>query len=185
MVIKINYLIQFPPLWYLMKINEANKISDICDIFIRFLHQTQHHPIAFKGRWQYRKRMIFYGKILTRSTNLVPKIISYHPPTHHHPHKLFFAISQPPVVRFERVRPFFDSTQSQESKSEVCAQEFHAAMHIKTPFDNAPYLSSLGSNLSMWGRYFNLRNTNLRSALKTPFDNALYLSFLWSILNML
>ena len=38
MVIKINYLIQFPPLWYLMKINEANKISDICDIFIRFLH---------------------------------------------------------------------------------------------------------------------------------------------------
>lgn len=37
-VVKINYLIQFPPLWYLMKINEANKIPDICDIFIRFSH---------------------------------------------------------------------------------------------------------------------------------------------------
>ena len=36
MVVKINYLIQFPPLWYLMKINEANKISDIGNIFIRF-----------------------------------------------------------------------------------------------------------------------------------------------------
>ena len=35
-VVKINYLIQFPPLWYLMRINEANKISDICNISIRF-----------------------------------------------------------------------------------------------------------------------------------------------------
>ena len=35
---KTKYLIQFPPLWYLMKINEANKIPDICDIFIRFFY---------------------------------------------------------------------------------------------------------------------------------------------------
>ena len=41
--------------------------------------------------------------------------------------------------------------QSQESKPEVCAQEFYVAMHIKTLLDNALYLSSLLSNLSMWG----------------------------------
>ena len=39
------------------------------------------------------------------------------------------------------MRTFFDSTQSQESKSEVCAKEFSAAMHIKTPLANALYLS--------------------------------------------
>ena len=51
---------------------------------------------------------------------LVTKIPSYHhhhPPTH--PPKLYFAISQLPVVRFEHVRTLFDSTQSQESKSEI------------------------------------------------------------------
>ena len=31
----------------------------------------------------------------------------------------------------------------------VCTQEFCAAMHIKTPLDNALYLSSLSSDLSM------------------------------------
>ena len=44
-VVKINYLIQFPPLWYLMRINEANKISDICNIFIRFWIPTQNNNI--------------------------------------------------------------------------------------------------------------------------------------------
>ena len=34
-------------------------------------------------------------------------------------------------------------------KSEVCPKEFYVAKHIKTPFDNALYLSSLSSNLSM------------------------------------
>ena len=53
------------------------------------------------------------------------------------------------TLRTEHVRTFFDSTQSQESKSEVCAQEFYVAMHIKTPFDNTLYLSSLSSNLSI------------------------------------
>ena len=38
-------------------------------------------------------------------------------------------------------------------KSEVCPKEFYVAMHIKTPFDNALYLSSLSSNLNMGG-YF-------------------------------
>ena len=51
-----------------------------------------------------------------------------YPPTHlptylpTYPHKLFFAIAQPPVVRFEHVRTLFDSTQSQESKSEVAVR---------------------------------------------------------------
>ena len=59
------------------------------------------------------------------------------------------AFSQLPVVRSEHVRTLFDSTQSQESKSEVCAQEFYAAMHIKTLLENALYLSSLVSDRSM------------------------------------
>ena len=47
--------------------------------------------------------------------------------------------------------------------------EFWAAMHIKTLLGNALYLSSLGSNLSMWGHFLtvlNLRNPNLRPAHK-------------------
>ena len=51
--------------------------------------------------------------------------------------------------RSEHVRTFFDSTQSQESKSEDCIQDFYSAMHIKTLLDNALYLSSLGLDLSM------------------------------------
>ena len=47
-----------------------------------------------------------------------------------------------PVVQSEHVT-FFDSTQFQESKSEVCAQEFYMAIDNKTLFDNALYLSSL------------------------------------------
>ena len=54
------------------------------------------------------------------------------------------------MVRFQHVRTFFDSTQSEESKYEVCAQEFYAAMRIKTYLDNALYLSSLLSDLSMF-----------------------------------
>ena len=42
----------------------------------------------------------------------------------------------------------FDRTQSQESKSEVRAYEFYAAMRIKTHLDNTLYLSSLWSDLS-------------------------------------
>ena len=59
------------------------------------------------------------------------------------------SLSQLPGVRLEHVRTFFDSTQSQESKSEVCAQEFCAAMHIKTLLENALSLSSLWSDRSM------------------------------------
>ena len=72
------------------------------------------------------------------------------------------------MVQSEHVRTFFDSTQSQESKSEVCAKEFCAAMHIKTPLDNALYLSSLWSDLSMLGHFLivlNLGNPNLRTKI--------------------
>ena len=40
------------------------------------------------------------------------------------------------------------STQSQESKCEVGAHEFYAAMRIKTHLDNTAYFSSLWSDLS-------------------------------------
>ena len=53
---------------------------------------------------------------------LVTKIPSYHHHHHHlptHPLKLYFAISQLPVVGFEHVRTLFDSTQSQESKYDI------------------------------------------------------------------
>ena len=49
---------------------------------------------------------------------------------------------------------FLIVTQSQESKSEVCAQEFCEAMHIRTPLDNALYLSSLLSHLSQSELFF-------------------------------
>ena len=38
---------------------------------------------------------------------------------HHPPPKLYFAVSQLPVVGFEHVRTLFDSTHSQESKSDI------------------------------------------------------------------
>ena len=67
---------------------------------------------------------------------------------HHHPQQLYLAVSQLPVVRSEHVRTLFDSTQSQESESEVCARKFYAATRIKTHLDNTLYLSSLWSDLS-------------------------------------
>ena len=68
--------------------------------------------------------------------------------THYRP-ELNLAFSQLPVVLSEHVRTFFDSSQSQKSKSEVCAQEICVAMHIKTLLENALYLSSLVSDWSM------------------------------------
>ena len=48
------------------------------------------------------------------------------------------------------MRTLFDSTKSQESKSEVCAHEFYAAMRIKikTHLGSTLYLSFLWSDLS-------------------------------------
>ena len=47
------------------------------------------------------------------------------------------------MVRTEHVRTLFDSTQSQESKTQVCAHEFYTALRIKTHLDNTLYLSQL------------------------------------------
>ncbi len=49
------------------------------------------------------------------------------------------------------MRTIFDSTQSQESKSEVCSHEFYAAMRIKAHLDNALYLSQLSICLHIPG----------------------------------
>ena len=43
------------------------------------------------------------------------------------------------MVRSEHVRTLFDSTQSQESKSEVHVHGYYAAMRIKIHLENALY----------------------------------------------
>ena len=60
-----------------------------------------------------------------------------------HTRILCLAVKFPPYSSYLL---FFDSAQSQKSKSEVCAHEFYVAMHIRTPFDNTLYLSSLLSH---------------------------------------
>ena len=97
------------------------------------------------------------------------------PTTHHHPHKLFFAISQPPVVRFERVRPFFDSTQSQESKSEVAVRNKTRQCALWPILRPTLYLWCPWSNPDMWDHFLhlqNLRNPNLRLLCATNRGNA-------------
>jgi len=104
---------------------------------------------------------------------LVTKIPSYHPPTH--PLKLYFAISQLPVVRFEHVRTLFDSTQSQESKSDIslCNRTRQCALRpiLRPPL----YLWCPWSNLDMLHHFLhlqNLRNPNLISVCATERGNA-------------
>ena len=103
---------------------------------------------------------------LTAEQELVSAFALYtHPPPTTH---INLAVSQLPVVRSEHVRTLFDSTQSQESESEVCVRKFYAATRIKTHLDNTLYLSSLWSDLSKWGHFLivlNLRKSNLRSSL--------------------
>ena len=70
-----------------------------------------------------------------------------YPPTY--PHKLFFAIAQPPVVRFEHVRTLFDSTQSQESKSEVGSRNGTRQCALGPILRHTLYLWCPWSNLDM------------------------------------
>ena len=101
---------------------------------------------------------------------------THHPP----PRKLSFANSQPPVVRFEHVRTIFDSTQSQESKSEVSLHKITRQCALRPILCPLLFLSSLWSNLSMWGHFLivlNLRNPNLRSACAKEHGNAPYWPF--------
>jgi len=109
---------------------------------------------------------------------LVTKIPSYHHlPTHlpTHPLKLYFAISQLPVVRFEHVRTLFDSTQSQESKSDIslCNRTRQCALRpiLRPPL----YLWCPWSNLDMLHHFLhlqNLRNPNLILVCATEHGNA-------------
>ena len=64
---------------------------------------------------------------------VIAGIPSIHPPSHQ---LTSLTVSQFPVVRSEHVRTLFDSTQSQESKSEVtvCNRMQNAAMHTMTHF---------------------------------------------------
>ena len=108
-------------------------------------------------------------------------VTSYHHPP---PRKLSFAGSQPPVVRFEHVRTIFDSTQSQESKSEVSLHKITRQCALRPILCPLLFLSSLWSNLSMWGHFLihflivlNLRNPNLRSACAKERGNAHYWPF--------
>ena len=52
------------------------------------------------------------------------------------------------LVLSKHVRTFFDRTQSQESKSEVCTHEFYEAIYIKTQLDNIIHPSSQWSDLN-------------------------------------
>ena len=80
---------------------------------------------------------------------LVTKIPSYHhhPPTH--PLKLYFAISQLSVVRFEHVRTLFDSTQSQESNSDIGLRNRTRQCALGPILGPTLYLWCLWSNLNV------------------------------------
>ena len=66
-----------------------------------------------------------------------------------HPPKLFLAVSQLPVVRFEHVRTLFDSTQSQESKSEVSLRNKTRQCALGPILGPTLYLWCLWSNLNV------------------------------------
>ena len=63
--------------------------------------------------------------------------------------KLYFAVSQLPVVRFEHVRTLFDSTQSQESKSDVRLRNGTWQCALGPILRHTLYLWCLGSNLDV------------------------------------
>ena len=66
-----------------------------------------------------------------------------------HPQQLFLAVSQLPVVRFEHVRTLFDSTQSQESKSDVSMRNRMRQCELGPILRPTLYLWCLGSNLDV------------------------------------
>ena len=77
---------------------------------------------------------------------------THHLPTYlptHHPPKLFLAVSQLPVVRFEHVRTLFDSTQSQESKSEARLRNRTRQCALGPILKHTQYLWCLGYNLDV------------------------------------
>ena len=88
---------------------------------------------------------------------------SYH---HHPPQKLSFAVSHLPMVRFEHVRSFFDSTQSQESKFDIASHNRTRQCALGPILRPPLYLWCPWSNLDMLHHFLhlqNLRNPNLIS----------------------
>ena len=78
--------------------------------------------------------------------------------------RLYLAVSQPPVVRSEHVRTFFDSTQSQVSYSEVGLRNGTRQCALGPIMGSTLYLWCLGSNLDVWDQFLHLqilRNPNL------------------------
>ena len=91
------------------------------------------------------------------------------PPPTTHPQQLFLAVSQLPVVGSEHVRTLFDSTQSQESKSEVAVRNRTRQCALGPILRHTLYLWCLGSNLDVWDHFShlqNLRNPNLTWILR-------------------
>ena len=64
-------------------------------------------------------------------------------------HFMSFAVSQLPVVQFEHVRTLFDSTQSQESKSEISLRKGARQCALGPILGPTLYLWCLGSNLDV------------------------------------
>ena len=70
-------------------------------------------------------------------------------PTHIPPQQLFLAVSQLPVVRSEHVRTIYDSTQSQESKSEVAVRNRTRQCALGPILRHTLYLWCLGSDVDV------------------------------------
>ena len=99
-----------------------------------------------------------------------------HTTTTTHPLKLYFAITQLAVVRLEHVRSLFDSSQSQESKSEVGSRNGMWQCALGPILRPPVYLWCHWSNLNMRHHFLHLQNLrfpNLRSASATEHDNVL------------
>ena len=64
-------------------------------------------------------------------------------------HQLFLVVSQLPVVRSEHVRTLFDSTQSQECKSDISFRNGTWQYALGPILGPTMYLWGLGSNLDV------------------------------------
>ena len=82
------------------------------------------------------------------SYDLSQYLAAYQPPTH--PLLLSLVVSQIPDLRSAAYEDIFSIVINLRNKNYFPAtQEFYTAMHIKTPLDNALYLSSFWSDLRM------------------------------------
>ena len=96
-----------------------------------------------------RKRHQHYYFLLTSSAEQELFWFLNYTPTTHHPQQLFLTVSQLPVVRSEHVRTIFDSTQSQESKSEVAVRNRTRQCALGPILRHNLYLWCLGSDVDV------------------------------------